>query len=65
MKPDDAPSTGSVEEEAEKKKGFVMKDQTRPWESVFAGPEITAAPGDTARYDDKAAETSDQGRFED
>lgn len=45
--------------------GFAMKEQTRPWESVFAGPEIIAAPGDTARYDDKAAETSDQGRFED
>ena len=45
--------------------GFAMKDQTRPWESVFAGPVITATPGDTARYDDKAPETSDQGRFED
>ncbi|MFI8930594.1 hypothetical protein ACIG3E_23305 [Streptomyces sp. NPDC053474] len=42
-----------------------MKDHTRPWESVFAGPETTSVPSDTARFDDKAADTSDQGRFED
>lgn len=42
-----------------------MNVQTRPWESVFAGPEITAVPSDTARYDEKAPESSDQGRFED
>ncbi|GAB7036107.1 hypothetical protein AB0G35_34130 [Streptomyces sp. NPDC021749] len=42
-----------------------MNVQTRPWESVFAGPEITAAPGDTARFEEKAADISDQGRFED
>ncbi|WP_281278660.1 hypothetical protein [Streptomyces diacarni] len=42
-----------------------MRDQTRPWESVFAGPEITAVPGDAARYEEKPQESSDQGRFED
>ncbi|MFB7091171.1 hypothetical protein [Streptomyces sp. NPDC056296] len=42
-----------------------MKDQTRPWESVFAGPESTAPPSDTARFEEKAADISDQGRFED
>ncbi|MEV0529905.1 hypothetical protein AB0I66_41500 [Streptomyces sp. NPDC050439] len=42
-----------------------MQDQTCPWESVFAGPEITAVPGGEARFDEKAADTSDQGRFED
>ncbi|WP_267892588.1 hypothetical protein [Streptomyces sp. NRRL S-1521] len=42
-----------------------MKSTARPWESVFAGPEQTAVPGDDARFNDKAADTSDQGRFED
>ncbi|MEU0375584.1 hypothetical protein ABZ070_36950 [Streptomyces sp. NPDC006283] len=42
-----------------------MQNQTRPWESVFAGPAVVAVPADTARFDEKAAETSDQGRFED
>jgi hypothetical protein len=42
-----------------------MKDQTRPWESVFAGPEITAVPSDNARFEEKPQESSDQGRFED
>jgi hypothetical protein len=60
MKPGDVPSTGMAV-----RKGIAMKDQTRPWESVFAGPEITAVPGDEARFEEKAADTSDQGRFED
>lgn len=34
-----------------------MKDQARPWESVFAGPEITAVPGDEGRFEEKAADT--------
>jgi hypothetical protein len=46
-------------------RGFVMKDQSHPWESVFAGPEVTAVPGDTARFEEKPQESSDQGRFED
>jgi hypothetical protein len=47
------------------RKGIAMKDQKRPWESVFAGPEITAVPGDSARYEEKPQESSDQDRFED
>jgi hypothetical protein len=42
-----------------------MKNQTYLWESVFAGPAEVAVPTDSARFDEKAAETSDQGRFED
>ncbi|MHC0430938.1 hypothetical protein ACX6XY_12210 [Streptomyces sp. O3] len=42
-----------------------MKDQKRPWESVFAGPVALAVPRGTARFDEKPQESSDQGRFED
>ena len=42
-----------------------MKDQTRPWESVFAGSAVVSEPTGTERFDEKAADISDQGRFED
>ncbi|SCK36126.1 hypothetical protein YWIDRAFT_06509 [Streptomyces sp. SceaMP-e96] len=42
-----------------------MEVQTRPWESVFAGPAVVAVPSGAARFEEKAADISDQGRFED
>ncbi|MFD8965910.1 hypothetical protein ACFV0C_13065 [Streptomyces sp. NPDC059568] len=42
-----------------------MNNQTRSWESVFAEPAVLAVPETEARFDEKAADISDQGRFED
>ncbi|WP_255980905.1 hypothetical protein [Streptomyces longispororuber] len=42
-----------------------MKIDQNLWESVFAGPKRTAATDVDDRFNDKAPESSDQGRFED